>query len=368
MPDFMSIKKVWGKLDSGKADQPKPPAAYSQGIGNAPATRPATMNAPDQRVAKVNLFLRAFQTFFALVTLLIAIWMAAFQAKWVGGPSGLTGLLLFLAAASFFASTVFLVVPIICERSGHKKMKGLTSALSEARVGLVSNGAFAFLLIILATTQTISAYISPGCKDPSKDPNAAGKDRTEFVEKLDGWCRTKRAEAAFCWFLWISWGLSLLLFLRQWKLERKNGPRIPPFVHPREDSAFEPIDDLDDDDVYDEMKESARYGDGGDGKYVAPPKAPAQAPQMPAYDRRGANPLADIEARYGMSQTAFSDPFADERKAAPAYSRPSYDNNAYGPPGVPGGYAAAPYNNANQQPYSGRPGPPQLPNLSYGHR
>lgn len=374
MPDFMSIKKVWGKLDSGGAEQQKGPAAYTQGIGNAPATRPAMSHAPDERVKRVNLFLRAFQVFFALVTLLIAIYMAAFQVKWIGAPSGLTGLLLFLASASFVASTVFLVVPIICERSGHKTMKGFTSALSEARVGLVSNGAFAFLLVILAMTQTISAYTSPGCKDPLKDPHAGEKNKEGFVDQLDGWCRTKRAEAAFCWFLWVTWSLSLLLFLRQWKLERKNGPRIPPFVHPRDDSAFEPIDDLDDDDAFDETNKTARYGDGGDGRYgAAPVMGEREVPHMSSYDRRGANPLADIEAKYGMSQTTFTDPFADGRAvapAAPAYSRPSYDHGGYAPPNVPGGYAADPYSNMNPQLPSGRPSerPPQLPNLSYGYR
>ncbi|SJX61852.1 uncharacterized protein SRS1_12836 [Sporisorium reilianum f. sp. reilianum] len=374
MPDFMSLKKVWGKLDSGAVDQSNPAGPYAQGIGNtaaAAASAPRPLNADQERVARVNMILRQAQVFFALVSLLIAVYMASFQAKWVGSPSGLTGLLLFLTSASLVTSSIFLVVPMIYERSGYKTMKGFARALSEARVGLVSNGIFGFLLLILAMTQTISAFTSAGCKNPAKDPHAGGKDRADFVKQLGGWCRTKRAEAAFCWLLWVTWFLSLLLFLRQWRIERKTGPRIPPFVHPRNDSAFEPIDDLDDDDAFDETAKSARYGDGGDGRYGAMPTAPAVGPpQMSSYDRRGGNPLADIEAKYGMSPAYNADPFADARAATPGYGRPSYDYSAYGASaGPPGGYAPDPYNVINHQLSSGRGSerPPQLPSLGYGY-
>ena len=363
MPDFMSLKKVWGKLDSGGGEQHAPAGIYGQGIGNTGAGAPPVMRAPDERVARINTILRALQVFFALVTLFIAVYMATFQSKWVGSPSGLTGLLLFLALASLLASTTFLVVPFIYERSGYKTMKGFSRALSEARVGLVANGIFGFLLLILAMTQTISAYTSPGCKDPKKDPHAGGKDRADFVNQLGGWCRTKRAEAAFCWFLWVAWFFSLLLFLRQWRLERKNGPRIPPFVHPHQDSAFEPINDLDDEDAFDENAKMARYGDGGDGRYgVGPGGNVGGRPSMTSYDRRGSNPLADIEAKYGMSPAYNADPFADGRATTPAY-------NAYGSGGLPGGYATDPYNSIHHQLGSGRgvERPPQLPTLSYGY-
>ncbi|TKY87162.1 hypothetical protein EX895_003839 [Sporisorium graminicola] len=375
MPDFMSLRKVWGKLDSGAADQPNPAGLYGQGIGNTAAgatgAAPRPRNADQERVARVNMILRQAQVFFALITLLIAVYMASFQARWVGSPSGLTGLLLFLASASLVASSIFLVVPMIYERSGYKTMKGFARALSEARVGLVSNGVFGFLLLILAMTQTISAFTSPGCKDPAKDPHAGGKDRADFVKQLGGWCRTKRAEAAFCWFLWVTWFLSLLLFLRQWRIERKTGPRIPPFVHPRDDSAFEPIDDLDDDDAFDETAKSAWYGDGGDARYGAVPAGHAGGPpQMSSYDRsydrRGGDPLADIQAKYGMSPAYNPDPFVDARAATPAYGRPSYDYSAYGvAAGPPGGYSVDPYSAIHHQLSSA---PPQLPTLGYGYR
>ncbi|PWZ00500.1 hypothetical protein BCV70DRAFT_199778 [Testicularia cyperi] len=362
MPDFMSLKKIWGKLESGN-DQDQ---NFSQGIGNTASAGPGVVVPHDDKVAKSNMILRALQVFFGLVSLLIAVWMATFQTKWTGSPSGLTGLILFLASASLLTSLLFLLVPIIFERSGYKTFKSLTRALSEARVGMVTNGIFSFLLLILAVTQTISAYTSAGCKDPTKDPHADGKGKEDFIAALDGWCRTKRAEAAFCWFLWVTWFLSLLLFLKQWRVERKNGPRIPPFVHPTDDSAFEPINDLDDDDAYDEAHKSSGYGDGVDGHYGT-----AGNPTMSSYDRRGSNPLADIEARYGMSPAYTADPFAD-RAAATGYGRPSYDYNAYGTGAgaVPGGYAADPYSAINHQLSAARHNelPPQLPPIGYGYR
>lgn len=365
MPDFMSLKKVWGKLETdGSGNQ------LGQGIGNTPVGGSRAVPSQDDRVARVNLILRGLQVFFGLVTLLLAVYMATFQSKWVGKPSGLTGLLLFLSTLSLLASIIFLVVPIIYERSNYKMMKGTTRALSEARVGLVSNGVFGFLLLILAMTQTISAYTSPGCKNPQNDPHGKGKDRAQFVAQLGGWCRTKRAEAAFCWFLWVTWFLSLLLFLRQWRLERKNGPRIPPFTHPNEDSAFEPINDLDDEDAFEETK-TDRYGEGGDVKYDAAPLSYSNGgqPNMDSYDRRGNNPLADIQAKYGMSPAYNADPFADARGATPAYTRQSYDYGAYGSAGVPGGFSTDPYGAINHQLSSGRSAerPPQLPSLGYGH-
>lgn len=324
MPDFLSIKKVWGKLESNPS---------SQGISNTANNPNTPVVREENKVAKTTLILRGLQLFFAMVMLLIAVWMATFQHRWAGSPSGLTGFLLFMASASAVTSAIFLTVPIIFERSGYKTFKGLTGALAETRVGLVTNSFFALLMLFVSAAQTISAYTSAGCKDPAKDPHAeVVKDKDAFIAALDGWCRTKRAEAAFCWFLWVAWLLTLLLFVRQWKLDRKNGPRIPPFNHLKDSSAFEPIDDLDEDDVYDEVaNKSTRYGEGGNGNHT-PSAAPASSPDH----GRGGNALADIEARYGMRPT-YTDPFADQQKtpAAPQYApsseyvRPSYDYSAY---------------------------------------
>ena len=52
-------------------------------------------------------------------------------------------------------------------------------------------------------TQTISAYTLAGCKDPAKDAHAESSNgkKEDYLAALPGFCRTKRAGAAFCWFL-----------------------------------------------------------------------------------------------------------------------------------------------------------------------
>ena len=201
MPDFMSIKKLVSKVkEQGQPAGSSNGSRFGPGISNT--GEGAVIVQGDDRSTRVNLILRGLQTFFALVAMLIAVFMATFQTKWVGAPSGLTGLLLFVTAASMLVSIIFFVVPFIHERSGYKTFKQLHRILSEARVGMVTNGIFVGLTLIVAVTQTISAYISPGCKDPEKDPHAVGPLKNKYVAEIPGWCRTKRAEAAFLWFLW----------------------------------------------------------------------------------------------------------------------------------------------------------------------
>lgn len=102
------------------------------------------------RLDRLSLILRGLQIFFALVMLLIAIVIASFQSKWVGGPSGLTGFLLFISIASLLTSVVFVVVPIVYERSDFKTFKGVHRAIKEARVGFVANGVWTALTLITA--------------------------------------------------------------------------------------------------------------------------------------------------------------------------------------------------------------------------
>ncbi|PWN47392.1 hypothetical protein IE53DRAFT_390466 [Violaceomyces palustris] len=346
MPAFSNLKSMVTNSGSAKGGFTTGGGGGIQ--GGAPTTLPSS--ADDDELARFNLILRGCQIFFAVVMLLIAVVMASFQSKWVGSPSGLTGFLIFVAVASLVSSLVFLVVPVIYERSGYKTLKGLDRALKEVRVGLVINGIFTGLLLIVSVTQTISAYTSAGCKNPDNDPHAAkGKDGDAFRNALKGWCRDKRAQSAFCWFLWITWLLALLLFFRQWRTDRKQGPRIPPFVHPTDDSAFEPLGDDDDDDrgIMDEMHVQ-RYGGA-------------------SY-----NPLSDIEAKYGFNTSsannASSNPFEDRYQSAPPPTRPSYDYNAYADShqSLPGGYQDRHHDDPYQQSGHGIPNaPPRLPDLGY---
>lgn len=150
----------------------------------------------------------------------------------------------------------------------------------------------------------------------------------------------------------------MLLFLRFWKLSRKNGPRIPPFVHPADDGAFQPIADDVDGEAYDAEAYAAqnggaynppsnRYGDGGNGSYGY--NETAQVAHLGVESGR-----YDSGPESAASYTR-TDPFADS-----AYiPKQSYDYGAYGVNSQPDPYAAI-----QNQLRSDRP--PQLPPLYRG--
>ncbi|KAK0560291.1 hypothetical protein OC844_003853 [Tilletia horrida] len=328
MPDFISFKQLKGKWEANQAakeDKFHSGIGYSAeggGGGGGPVDshgraggggRGAVFTSGDvdeDRVNRLNLYLRGVQIFFAFISLCILIALAIFQNKWIGGSSGLTGLLLFMTCATLLSSVALLVVPVIAEKTEYRRCHGIARALQEARVGLVCNGTWVLLLLIISLVQTISAYTSAGCKDPAKDPHAtsAKGDHKTFQAGLNGFCRNKRALAAFLWFDWVAWLLSLLLFLRSWRLARKNGPRIPPFVHPTDDSAFEPVHaGEDEDDLY------SRYG--GEGRDVHAGSGAGhgydddnKSEYQNAYGNGGrgyagmddSDPLAGIASKYGM--------------------------------------------------------------------
>jgi hypothetical protein len=141
---------------------------------------------------------------------------------------------------------------------------------------------------------------------------------------------------------------TMLLFLRFWKLSRKNGPRIPPFVHPGNDGDFQPIGEDMDGEGYDEggygkddeghKPLSNRYGEGGDGQCTG------GRGNMPVKYDTGA-PTSAIYTR--------TDPFADSNYMP----RQSYDYGAYrgaGATSIPDPYAAIQSQLRSEQ-------PPQLP-------
>lgn len=150
----------------------------------------------------------------------------------------------------------------------------------------------------------------------------------------------------------------MLLFLRFWKLSRKNGPRIPPFVHPADEGDFQPIADEMDGEAYDAAAyghnggaynpPSNRYGDGGDGRYAY--SETAQVAGYPAGQNGRYDPGPESTASYTRT-----DPFADSTYMP----RQSYDYGAYGGNPQPDPYAAI-----QSQLRSDRP--PQLPPLYRG--
>ncbi|KAE8225769.1 hypothetical protein CF319_g1544 [Tilletia indica] len=327
MPDFLNrLKSNWDpqhedKFQAGIGYSAEGNAGAGAGGDGQAQGRPAggaqqksrftSGDVDEDRVHRLNTYLRGAQIFMAFVSLCILIALAIFQKKWIGGASGMTSLLLFMTCATLLSSVALLVVPLIAEKTEYRRCHGISRALQEARVGLVCNGTWVVLLLILSLAQTISAYTSKGCKDPAKDPHAttAAGDHKVYQESLGGFCRNKRALAAFLWFDWVAWLLSLLLFLRAWRLARKNGPRIPPFVHPTDDSAFAPVHaGEDEDDLYtrhDDVHDIHAGRDGGGGVYDDD-KSTYNAYGSGGRGYAGAeDPLSGIAAKYGMGRAGY---------------------------------------------------------------
>lgn len=292
------------------------------------------------------------------ILLIIVIVLASFQSKWIGSLSGLTAFLLIVVLLTFIGILFFLGLSF-APHSLQDTVDRLVRIFEQPRLSLVMNGIGSALWLILAMTQTISAYTSAGCKDPTKDPHAdssKGK-KDDFIKELPSFCTTKKAGAIFCWIFWgecdqcphsatsamptssspfplpllsAACVAMLLVFLHSWRLSRKSGPRIPPFVHPADDGAFAPIADDIDGDAGDDMYArdhagipiSSRYGEGGDGRYGEGQYGGGYDDDLRmahAYGMQASNGGAPLQ--YGRA-----DPFADNA----AIPRQSYDYGAYG--------------------------------------
>ena len=99
---------------------------------------------------KRELIVRGVQAVLEFIFLIVAIVLASFQSKWLGGPSGLTGFLLFIAILNLVVTLLLTIVPLVHERSGYKTLKGAARLLREGRVGLIMNGVMAGINALVA--------------------------------------------------------------------------------------------------------------------------------------------------------------------------------------------------------------------------
>jgi hypothetical protein len=301
--------------------------------------------------------------------LIVDIVLASFQNKWIGAISGLTGLLIVVTVCTFLFVLLFLGMSF-APGSMQNTVDRIERLFEQPRLALVMNGTGLLVWTIMSITQTASALSSKACKDPSADPHAKSSkgNNDDFVKQLPSFCHTKKAGAAFCWLIFCELqsvldGIYMLihassllvtclattgLFLRYWKLSRKNGPRIPPFVHPADEGDFQPItEDVDGDERDDYGQQDGRYNaqmsQHGYGVQYA-------QPQLQGYSNENAR--YDPEAAAGYTRT---DPFADSSNIP----RQSYDYGAYRATPIPDPYSAI-----QTQLRSG--GPPQLPPLYRG--
>ncbi|KAJ7746609.1 hypothetical protein B0H16DRAFT_1556417 [Mycena metata] len=271
------------------------------GIGNAGAGHANFED--DMIVSKPMIVFHTSQIFFNFLAMCCFASVAAFQAKWHIGPSGLSGLAIFLSILGMILPLFMLLVPVAYEK--YDKVIRLARALKEVRVGFILTGAGSAFSLLIAFATTISAFTEAGCKDASKDPNASKGDA--FKAQLPGWCSTKKAGAIFFWGAFIFWTASLVLLILDWrsgKLHSNNHSRDPPFTHPQQEATeFEMDYDPDEDDYH----------------------------QIPPARRANAS---ESSSTYDPAATSGPNPFSDaNRYAAPApqtpvHGRPSID--AYG--------------------------------------
>ncbi|KAJ7914884.1 hypothetical protein B0H13DRAFT_2232046 [Mycena leptocephala] len=230
------------------------------------------------------------------------------------GPSGLSGLAIFLSIMGMFLPLFMLLVPVAYEK--YDKLIRLARALKEVRVGFILTGTGTAFSLLIAFSTTISAFTEPGCKDASKDPNAK-KGGDDFVAGLPGWCSTKKAGAIFFWGAFIFWGASLVLLILDWRSGKlhTSHARDPPFTHPQQEATeFEMDYDPDEDDYHHIPPRATR----------TPPNLPPRT--IPRHQTPPVHGRPSIDA-YG----AFSDPAPSGFSPA----APRFGANSGGPPVIP---------------------------------
>ncbi|KAJ7721717.1 hypothetical protein DFH07DRAFT_295508 [Mycena maculata] len=288
-------------------------------------------------VSKPMIVFHTSQIFFNFLAMCCFASVAAFQEKWHVGPSGLSGLAIFLSILGMFLPLFMLLVPVAYEK--YDKMIRIARALKEVRVGFILTGAGSTFSLLIAFATTISAFTEAGCKDASKDPNASKGD--SYVNALPGWCSTKKAGAIFFWGAFVFWTASLVLLILDWRSGKLHTgqARDPPFTHPQQEATeFEMDYDPDEDDYH-----------------HIPPARRATASESPStYDPEassGPNPFSDTN-RYA----------APSSQPAPTHGRPSIDAyGAFNDP-TPSGFSPAP----PQTRFGANDGPPRIPEQDLG--
>jgi len=222
----------------------------------------------DMIISKPAIIFHIGQAFFNFLAMCCMASVAAFQAKFDVGPSGLSGFAIFIAVLGILLPLFLLLVPVVDVKYG--RLQRLARALSEVRVGFIISGAGSTVGLLIAFIVTISAWTQAGCKNPDNDPHA--KDRPDgFKNGLSGWCGTKKAGAIFFWLAFGFWAASLVLNILDWRNGRTSRPRDPPF-QPPVSSAAPGVEHYAADDDYESTYEHVQQvpASGGAGAYSDP--------------------------------------------------------------------------------------------------
>jgi hypothetical protein len=130
-------------------------------------------------------------------------------------------------------------------------LRGLERGLKQVRIAVILNAFQTGVMLIFALVTSISANVG-GCQDASKDPH---HELEGYADALSGFCRDKRASAAFFWLNFVAWAISLGLCLLTFARTRRN-PRTGGFVPPG--SQFP----QDDEEAWNRPSYEAGYGPG----------------------------------------------------------------------------------------------------------
>ncbi|GAA5933801.1 SDR family NAD(P)-dependent oxidoreductase [Sporobolomyces koalae] len=222
---FQSVSGIEGKQDGRILSGPASSREHQVSKGRSPGQK---WWDDEDGTSLLAISLRGLQTVLPFVNLCIYIALAAFQSRWKVGVSFLVGLSLFFNVETLLHGAALLVISIAADN--FRVLRSLDRLMRPIRVAVILNSFQAFCMLIMAIVTTVSANTG-GCKDPSKDTHA---ELEGYQEALPGFCRNKRAGAAFFWLSSIVWLATLTLTLISFVQIRRH-PRSTAFNSPSQD-------------------------------------------------------------------------------------------------------------------------------------
>ncbi|GAA5888021.1 hypothetical protein JCM16303_000182 [Sporobolomyces ruberrimus] len=288
---FQSIAGIEGKTDGTVHSGPSMGNGGTRIVGG----RKASWWNDEDGTSMLSLSIRGLQTFFPFVNLCIYIALAAFQNRWKVGVSFLVGLGIFFNVEALLHGGILLATGIVADKL--KFLRSLDCVMKQIRVAAIVNALQSLCMLLMAIITTVSVN-SGGCKDPSKDSHA---DLEGYKEALPGFCRNKRAGAAFFWLNAVAWLVALSLTLITFVQVRRH-PISTGFIPPG--SQFP-----------NEAEDFDHPGSAGEHEaFQPPPMSTNSASYRPSHDyaEGGERPFDGGYSTYHHNETGeIRDPFED---------------------------------------------------------
>ncbi|GAA6064132.1 hypothetical protein JCM10212_006771 [Sporobolomyces blumeae] len=224
-PSFQSVAGIEGRTDGTVHSGPDGQFAGREAGGTRIVNGAGKWWDDQDGSSPLSIGLRAAQTFFPFVNLCIYIALAAFQSKWSVGVSFLVGLAFFFNAEALLHGGILLATALAADKL--KFLRGLERAMRQIRIATIINAFQSLCMILMAIITTVSANVG-GCKNAESDAHA---DLEGYVDALPGFCRNKRAAAAFFWLNTVAWLAALALTLITFVQVRRH-PKSTGFIPP----------------------------------------------------------------------------------------------------------------------------------------